>query len=385
MAIYLYRVPEPFSLAFKQAGITAISTIEIPPPSSNDTLIWYAKSEEEIMLFQQLDGFGRKIVLAPDSLILENKSVTALLLRQAEVEMYFPFSAANITQVLAPEKHWFGVKSQVTESFEPQIIKQTVEKVIKIEVVTSSTIAVISGSPTGKSFIAWNLAHLFAKRDYNTSLVNIDRGYSANILFGIDSDSESALKNLENKDLKLIYDEGYLSKVNLKIFTHDLLATDKIDSEYYLEALNYIRINSDMIIIDCKTGYDDKLKNSLISSTLNLLVFDLDNMHTRFNLQFIEQIKDLLNSQKTVVIINNVLSGSNELSHLLKLLKELDMPFKDILTVRNCGVAAYDAMYTNKCPYDISQDKKFKEDFDKVMNCLMAREKKSILGNLFKK
>lgn len=385
MAIYFLNVPKAFIHVFSQAGINPVSVTEIPLSDPLSTIIWYAKTETDIMQFKTMGVFARKIILAADSLILESPTVTSLLLRQNEIEMYLPFIAANITQVLAPEKHWFEVKSQITDSSEPQIIKQTVEKIIKIEVVTSSTIAVISGAPTGKSFIAWNIAHIFAKRNYYTSLVNIDRGYSSNILFGIDSDSESALKNLEHKDLKLIYDEGYLAEENLKIFTHDLLATEKIDSEYYLEALNYIRINSDMIIIDCKSGYDDKLKNSLISSTLNLLVFDLDNMHTRFNLQFIEQIKELLNPQKTVVIINNVFSGSNELNHLLKLIKSLNMQFKEILTIKNCGVAAYDAMYTNTCPYDISKDKEFKEDFDKLMGCLMAREKKSFLTKLFKK
>lgn len=385
MAVYFLNVPQAFIHVFIQAGINPVPVTEIPPADPLSTIIWYAKTETDIMQFKMMGDFARKIILASENVALESPSVTSLLLRQNDIEMYFPFTSANITQVLAPEKHWYGVKSPISESAEPQIIKQTVEKIIKIEVVTSSTITVLSGAPTGKSFIAWNLAHLFAKRDYKTSLVNIDRGYSSNILFGIDSDSESALKNLESKDLKLIYDEGYLAKENLKIFTHDLLSTEKIDSEYYLEALNYIRINSDMIIIDCKSGYDEKLKNSLTSSSLNLLVFDLDNMHTRFNMQFIEQMKELLNPQKTVVIINNVFASSNELNHLLKLLKGLNMPFKEILTVKSCGVAAYNAMYTNMCPYDLSKDKEFKEDFDKVMDCLMAREKRSILNKLFKK
>ncbi|AFM43621.1 ATPase involved in chromosome partitioning (plasmid) [Desulfosporosinus acidiphilus SJ4] len=118
MAIYFYRVPEPFCLAFGQAGITAVPTTEIPPPASNDTFIWYAKSEEEIMIFQQLEGFGRKIILAPDTLVLENKSVTALLLRQANVELYFPFNAAHIPEVLAPARHWYS----------PDIVRDTTHR-----------------------------------------------------------------------------------------------------------------------------------------------------------------------------------------------------------------------------------------------------------------
>ena len=108
MANYFYRVPNPFLLAFKQVGITPITTTEIPPPLSNDAIIWYAKSEEEIMQFQQFEGFSRKIILAPDNLVLENKSVTALLLRQANVEMYFPFTAAHIPEILAPARHWYS-------------------------------------------------------------------------------------------------------------------------------------------------------------------------------------------------------------------------------------------------------------------------------------
>lgn len=111
MAVFFYNVPSVFLQAFSQAGMNPQGVSELPSPSSQDIIIWYARTEQDVLLYNKMEGFQRKIILAAENLTLENRSVTALLLRQANVEMYYPFTAAHIPEVLAPTRHWYSVET----------------------------------------------------------------------------------------------------------------------------------------------------------------------------------------------------------------------------------------------------------------------------------
>ena len=106
MKIFFYNVPGSFLQIFAKVGIDPIAVDEIPIGETQATIIWYAKTELDVMRFEEMTEFNRKIILGAEALTLESPSVMALLLRQANVEMYYPFLASHITKILDSERHW---------------------------------------------------------------------------------------------------------------------------------------------------------------------------------------------------------------------------------------------------------------------------------------
>ncbi|MBY6984795.1 ParA family protein, partial [Clostridium botulinum] len=244
----------------------------------------------------------------------------------------------------------------------PVIIEKEIEKKVTVEVISNSTITVISNCSSGKSFITSNLSYCFADRGYNTSVINLDKGYSANVLYGIDNNEERALKNIskyKDKDIPDVIDKAYVVNKNLRIFTNELQSNEKITEEQFVKILDLVQAHSDITLIDCGSGseYNDILKSSIRYSSTVLFIFDIDEMHNKLNLNLIEDLNNKLNFKKTIAVINNTFP-SDQIKRTRDLIKDLNKEFKDIVLIKNAGAAAYDSVFTS-CAYFETDDLDF--------------------------
>jgi cellulose biosynthesis protein BcsQ len=244
----------------------------------------------------------------------------------------------------------------------------------------TSIITVMSGASTGKTFLSWNLSHCFAKRGYKVSVINLDRGYSANVFFGVPV-GEQALKNINNIDINEdIFEKAYVLNDNLRVFTGEICSTEKIDVEHFFQLINFVQAKSDITIIDFSSDdVNEVLEMSILHSNLNLVVFDIDNMHYNLNLKFLEKMSNL-NFRKTIAVINNAFMDSNEVKNTEELLKEKE--FKSICIVRNDGLSTYNSMHTDSCTYFETENKEFKKDMDILLDSMKSKQKKK---SFFKK
>lgn len=270
------------------------------------------------------------------------------------------------------------IVEKIVEVEKPVVIEK--EKIIekKVEVVNNSTIVIVSGCTTGKSFLTWNLAYAFSERKYKTSVVNLDKHYSANMYFGIE-DEYAALKNINNiKDFNGILEKSYYINDELRIITDEICSEQEVDNDKFLKLLNLVQSDSDITIIDCKSNVDENMKIALSYASSVLVVCDTDKMHYKENLNMLDKIKDVLNTNKTILVINNIFNES-DINFI-----EIGKNFKDIVTISNCGADATNMMSSNTCPY-ISSNDKFKSDFENLLSSLQARKskkKKSFLKKL---
>lgn len=276
-------------------------------------------------------------------------------------------------------KDYMDVNSKKSKYLREKVVEKEVVKVIekeiekKVEIVDTSIITVLSGACTGKTFLTWNLAHCFASRDYKVSVVNLDRGYSANVFFAV-PEEEQALKDVSEIEIKEgIFDKAYMLNDNLRIFTGELCSSEKINVSQFLSLINIVQAQSDITIIDLDQCIDEVLEMSVLHSNLNLVVFDIDNMHYRLNLKFLNQIQNL-NFRKTIAVINNAFMESQEVKNTEELINKIGL--NRICTVRNDGEATYNAMHTDSCTYFETKNKDFKKDIDNLLNVMKSKEKK---------
>lgn len=270
-----------------------------------------------------------------------------------------------------------NAKGKVIKKEVVKIVEKEVEK--KVEIINTSIITVLSGAPTGKTFLTWNLAHCFANRNYKVSVINLDRGYSANIFFGV-PEGEQAFRGITNEDeiTEDILNKGYRLNNNLEIFTGELCTDNKISVQQFLKLLNIVQSQSDITIIDFSENVNEVLEVAILHSNLNLMVFDIDNMHYHLNLKFLEEIQNL-NFRKTIAVINNAFIESQEVKNTENLINEIG--FNRICTIRN-DRATYDVMHTDSCTYFKTKNKNFKNDIDNLLNTMKSKEKKK---SFFKK
>ncbi|MEG2983589.1 MAG: hypothetical protein RR835_02735 [Peptostreptococcaceae bacterium] len=252
------------------------------------------------------------------------------------------------------------------------MIEKEVEVEVKVPILKNSCITIISNATTGKSFLTWNMAHCFSQNEYLTTVINLDRGYSANSYFGIDESLDSALEGIEEeKDFKSVFEKAYLVEPNLRVVTNKICSDKEVPKDNILKLISSSGASSDVTIIDTKSKVDETLKMIINYSNIVIIVFDLDYMHYKLNLQMLEELKEDLNLDKTIAVINNTFDGCKEKDKIYKFIKELK--FKDIITVRNAGSEAYDTIYTQTCPYFTLEDKNFKDDIDTLMETLSAK------------
>lgn len=278
-----------------------------------------------------------------------------------------------------PQQFNFEILSEPKVIQKEKIIEKKVqiEKIREIEIMDNSVISFFSSAPTGKSFLSWNLAHALSERGYETALINVDKGYSANSFFNIDEDELEVECNPILKEFVL--------KENLKVYTGPILSEEKISNDEFNELLNSLRINNDIVIVDTHSDVDENTLIALKYSTINVFIFDLDNMHNQFNLNLIDKLNGYINFKKTIAVINNVYKGSKELEYIKEFINKISKDFKDVIIIENSGAKTFDYIHTNTCNYIEDKDK-FGGDFEKLLNALKAkRKRKGIIEKIFKR
>lgn len=191
-------------------------------------------------------------------------------------------------------------------------------------------ISVISNHVTGKSHTAWGLAGCLSDRGHTASLFNVDRGYSANLYFGIDELYYDLLEHsIRNNAHKEILDSCYKRK-SLKLITGRLGDEAEIAEEDFSKLLYSIRTQSDITVIDTRTGLSPLTRQSVRSSTYDLLIFDCDLLHYHMNMKMLEALKDDFVPGKTIAVINNTDIRSKAHKYIYNQLVGTGIPFRSI-------------------------------------------------------
>ncbi len=285
-------------------------------------------------------------------------------------------------------------KKSPKEVKEVRIVEEKIKIIEKeitrdVEVLGDSVITLVSSSPTGKSYIGWNLAHALAEQGYKIAYINIDSCNSSNFFFGIEDDDPS-FENIisKNKNLQNLVDSGYVVNDRLVIYTGEFGKPSCVNKEVFSQLLGRLRADNNIVIIDPISGLSENLMIALQYSNTAILVSDLDYSHLEMNLRLLNKISALLNKNKTIAVINNVQEKSNKLEQVEKVLKEKDL-FKEIIKIRNAGATSYDYINTNTCNY-LEDDSEFTEDFKILLDILRVKsrntkKKKGFLSKIFKK
>lgn len=249
----------------------------------------------------------------------------------------------------------------------------------------TAVITIYSNTSNGKSNLSWNLATAFEKRGYKTTLINIDRGYSANIYFGIDSMYFDLLDYLLAKgEHQNILDSCY-KKGNLSIIAGKLGSEEEISNEDFLKLLYFTRSKSDIVIIDTCTGLSDTTLQAISNSNIDFLIFDSDLMHFHMNKIMLEKLGNIFIANKTYAIINNCNTGSESYKYIYKQLIKLDYKFKDILPLSSCGSLGCDLMHTGKAPYEAGKsNSSFYLDLNNILSAINVRNTHSEKHNFNK-
>lgn len=246
-------------------------------------------------------------------------------------------------------------------------------------------ISIYSACSTGKSHTAWNLSYCLGKLDYKTTVINLDYGYSANILYGIEEIYFDVLDTIIEKNLYKDILEYAWKKGNVNIIAKALGNTEELDIESYRKLLYYIRPKDDVVIADCRSGHSELLEQIIRDTNIDLLIFDMDLTHYQLNKQLVEQLGDLFNPEKTIAVINNCNVNSNAYKYIRKKILDISNNFKDILPITSCSDLSYELMDTGKFPYKEAEGKEeykqFILDMDAILNCIKARSKQN--NNLF--
>jgi cellulose biosynthesis protein BcsQ len=244
-----------------------------------------------------------------------------------------------------------------------------------IKTVDKAVITIMSNQATGKSHTAWNLGYCFSKLGYGTSILNVDRGYSANLYWNIDEIYYDLLSfSISHNKYKDIPESCFRIK-NLSIITGRLGDEEEISTEDFIKILYTIRTKSDITIIDTRTGLSEITKQAIRNSTYDLLVFDCDIMHYHMNMLMLEKLKEEFVPEKTIAVINNTNIKTSSHKFIYNELKSTGMPFKDIIPVSACGYLSNEMMHTNKTPYQLRDErvKDFVKDMDSLLERLNAK------------
>ncbi|MFZ5352218.1 MAG: MinD/ParA family ATP-binding protein [Bacillota bacterium] len=241
-------------------------------------------------------------------------------------------------------------------------------------------IAIYSAHVTGKSHTAWNLSSCIAGFGYETSVINMDEGFSANIFFGIDDIYDGLLDyTLEREDYRNIL-SNCCKRGRLNIISGKMGDALSIKTEQYMKLLNHIRFKSDITIVDTRRELNDITLSSIRSSTLDILVLDCDLMHFNANLQLLSRLGDDFVAEKTIAVINNCDKSSEAYKYIFNQLKRKGYDFKAILPLSSCGSVSQELMCTDKTPYLVScsKTKSFIHDMDMLLKVIGLKEKRRL-------
>lgn len=241
--------------------------------------------------------------------------------------------------------------------------------------VGKSVIAVLSNQATGKSHTAWNLGYCFSKLGCSTSILNLDRGYSANLYWGIDEIYHDLLSfTITYENHREILKNCFKIK-NLNIITGRLGDETEICADDFIKILYNVRTKSEVTIIDTRTGISDVTRQAIRNSSLDLLIFDCDIMHYHMNMLMIDNLKDDFIPEKTIAVINNTNIKSPSHKFIYNELVGTGLAFKDILPISSCGQLSYEMMHTKRTPYQADDERRrdFARDMDNLLNAMTLR------------
>jgi MinD-like ATPase involved in chromosome partitioning or flagellar assembly len=304
----------------------------------------------------------------------EKKLISALVSR--EVNVFLKFSEIddklqnNIDNY--PVEFSFNLLSseKVVENEKIVSIERRVEvaKEVRIRELDKCTIAIVSGSSSGKTFLAWNLERSFSNSEYNTAVISFDDNYSANYLYGIDSDTHIDLNEVGRVKLEELAIN--LGK-NRTVYTNEVSNLFNLISGEKVEELIYeCRIGHEIIIIDTSTiNRKNTIKVAKLSDKV-IIVFDLTEYNIQKNLKLLKEIMKVYNKQNIIALINNYVE-CNTAKDLKNMLSALEID--EIMTINPVpGEDIYDFMGTSITPFD--KNKTLKEELRAIMNQLKARD-----------
>jgi len=332
VAIYFLNVPQSFIQVFSQSGINPISIDKIPVGEQHDTIIWYAKTETDIMLFEQMYDFGRKIILGAETLKIESPSIIALLLRQSYVEMYYPFLASHITNILGPERHWFEYQ-EIKNNKDPDVENNAkIEmSVTKESIVGTIMIAVANlQHGSGSTHTALTIAKFLSSKGFRVAVVELkqtsDYGLvylqrkTSNNQFSYKYDSFDIYANdgeVTPDDLfifamsknynYIVFDMGLLFERNLKEANLDKPGTDikKYNKGFFYN--EFMKADMKIITSFASTQFADSIEYFL--NYLN--VWDITDLKILFNFtneETLKKYKRLLDSKCFLLPFNTTLT-----------------------------------------------------------------------------
>lgn len=233
-------------------------------------------------------------------------------------------------------------------------------------------ISLISNHATGKSHTAWNLAYCLSGRGYTTSLLNIDRGYSANLFFNIDEIYYDLLDfKLQNNSHNTITDCCYrIGK--LSVLTGRLGNEKQVSDADFGRLFYNIRTKAEVTIVDTGTGLSELTRLAVKGSTCDLLVFDCDIMHYHMNMAMLEQLGEDFVPEKTIAVINNTNIRTPAHKYIYNQLMDTGIPFRDIASISSCGLLSNELMRTGRAPYNSGREesKDLVRDIDDLLDKL---------------
>ena len=239
-----------------------------------------------------------------------------------------------------------------------------VRKEIKIREIDKCVISIVSRNSSGKTFLSWNLEKIFNDNDYNTAIICIDDNNSAKYIYGIDSEKEINLNNINKCNIK---DLATKLSNNRTIYTNT-------DSETIIKLDNISKIidkcknQHEIIIID--TGSNSSTTNKAISlSDKVIIIFDLIEYNIDNNLILLNTIMHTMNNKDIIIVINNYVQ-CNISKYLVDILKKQQID--NIIFISNIsGEDIYDLIGTSNTPID--KNNIFKNQIKDLLKCLKGR------------
>lgn len=354
--IYFYNVPNAIYQAFTQSGLKPKCITELPQADHQDTILWYARTEEDIMMFDQVVAYGRKIILAPESLTLENPSVTALLLRQNNVELYYPFNAAHIPQVFAPERHWYSVQNVSTERGPDSQENMP----LLFSGSGKDSFAIWGPCGTGKTSVALSLGTALAKTKAKVLLIDVTN--TSDLFYRIQlTDPPKPITLIDVYKQLRNHEKPFLYKFIDHLFVIPGNLVTKLKQEEFLHVVDSLKRSFDFILFDISSEPDEIGYTALRLSSRILLVANYDVIPlTLWHENTLE--KSFLPRNKLALCLNAVYpsryKGSTHISDFLNI--------KPMGTLPVDYQSALDSKLGFTAPYLIGNDE-YKNAIDELM------------------
>lgn len=293
-----------------------------------------------IILFSTLDSISyKKICLAEKLGILDYIIGT--------IDLDYLYSL-----ILAPINHKAEQSYLQSKRKEYNFIEtvQIVEK--KVIVTGKQCISLISGSSTGKSFITWALSLYLAHNKLKVGVLSLDSNNTLGVYFDIQEDVVSKITSLV-MDRKYSYAvrNSFMLDNSIRVVS---LPTSNTDNE--LEALSEIvrclKQESDIVLIDTPTNDINTIKQSLVCSTKDVYVYDLDPCHFNKNQELLGYL-DSVDSFN--IIINKYSKKSRAYKSVLRGIKGSAMKIASISSIADIGSESCDLQYIDSLYEDFSK------------------------------